>query len=423
MKSRRINQIDSEANRLLLEEEKRQQNTLNLIASENYPSKAVLSALGSVLDSKYAEGYPKKRYYAGNLVIDKVEKLAQKRALQLFLPKNHRDKFKVNVQPYSGSPANIVVYAALLGRGDKVLAMDLSQGGHLTHGAKVNFSGKFWNFSYYGVDRKTEKLDYNQILSIAKKEKPKLIVCGATAYPREIDFRQFSQIAQKVGAILMADISHIAGLIVGGVHSSPFPTSRAGRFCVDVVTSTTHKTLRGPRSAFIISKNKLAKRIDQAVFPGLQGGPHENEILAKAICFKEASRKEFKNYAQQVVKNAQVLAEGLEKNGLRLVSGGTDNHLVLIDLRSINLRGLRAQNLLEQAGIISNRNPIPYDINPAYNPSGLRLGTAAITSRGMKEKEMEEIAEIIVQILKNKTISKIIKSKVRILCRKFPLNI
>jgi len=414
---RYLKKIDYSAYFLIKEEEERQNFSLNLIASENYPSKAVLEALGSIFNYKYAEGYPKRRYYAGNSIVDKVEILAQNRALNLFIPRKIRGEFKANVQPYSGSPANLAVYFALLEKNEKVLAMDLKSGGHLTHGAKVNFSGKFWNFYYYGVNKKTEILDYDEILSIAKKVKPRLIVCGATSYPRIIDFEKFKRIAQKVKALLLADISHIAGLIVGKVHPSPISENLS----VDVLTSTTHKTLRGPRSAFIISKNEFIERINEAVFPGLQGGPHINEILAKAVCFKEASTRKFRNYAKKIVLNSKTLAQELLNQGIKLVSGGTDNHLILIDLRPFKIKGFFAQKLLEKGGIIVNRNSIPFDKEPSFNPSGLRLGTAPLTTRGMGENEMRKIAKILAQVLKTKKISLKNKKEVEELCKEFPL--
>ncbi|MCD6422090.1 serine hydroxymethyltransferase [bacterium] len=414
MLKKRLSQTDSKAFSLLQEEIRRQQNTLNLIASENYPSLAVLQALGSVFNNKYSEGYPSKRYYSGNEVVDKVERLAQTRALQLFVPPKERGNWRANVQPYSGSPANLAVYFALLKKGEKVLAMDLRSGGHLTHGAKANFSSAVWQFAYYGVNPQTETIDFNEVEKLAKKHKPKLIVCGATAYPRKIDFSAFGRIAQKVGAYLMADIAHIAGLIAGRVHPSPVPWA-------DVITSTTHKTLRGPRSAFILCRKELAPAIDRAVFPGLQGGPHNHEILAKAVCFKEAQSSEFKQYARQILKNARALAQILLEEGLRLVSGGTDNHLLLLDLRPLKLRGLQAQQLLERVGITANRNSIPFDPNPPHNPSGLRLGTPALTSRGMKEKEMEAIGKMIAKVLKTKKALSAVKRKVTELTKAFPL--
>lgn len=378
---------DGKAYQLLLREQKRQIEGLELIPSENYVSGAVLEAVGSIFTNKYSEGYPGKRYYAGNFVVDEVENLAISRAQKLF-----KTDYHVNVQPYSGSPANIAVLFALLKFGDKVMGMNLSQGGHLTHGHPVNFSGKAYKFAQYGVDKKTELLDFNEIEKIAVREKPKMIICGATAYPREIDFKAFAKIAKKVGAILMADISHIAGLVAGGQHQSPFGLA-------DVVTTTTHKTLRGPRSAIIFCREKYAEAIDRAVFPGLQGGPHDHVTLAKAVCFGEALKPSFKNYAKQIVKNTKALAEVLTLGGLRLISGGSDNHLILVDVTASGITGKQAQDYLEKANITVNKNTIPYDSRPPADPSGIRLGTPAVTSRGMKEKEMKRIGELILRTL------------------------
>jgi glycine hydroxymethyltransferase len=379
-----FNAINSEATRT--------SEGLELIPSENFPSKAVLEALGSVMNNKYAEGYPffrrkdgtedwskTGRYYGGNKYIDVVERIAIERAKELFGAEH------VNVQPYSGSPANIEVYFALLEFGDKILGMDLSQGGHLTHGHPVNFSGRAYNVVQYGVDEKTHLLDYDKIRKLAHAEKPKLIISGATAYPRKIDFKEFAEIAQEVGAVSMADIAHIAGLVVGGAHMSPLPYT-------DIVTTTTHKTLRGPRGAMIMCKEKFAQQIDKAVFPGMQGGPHEHAIAAKAVAFKEALQPEFKIYAHQIVKNAKVLAEGLMDNGFKLITDGTDNHLILVDLRNKNINGKEAETALDKAGITVNKNTIPYDTGTPWNPSGIRLGTPAITTRGMKESEMKDVA-------------------------------
>ena len=403
---------DGRAYQLLLREQTRQIEGLELIPSENYVSGAILEAVGSIFTNKYSEGYPGKRYYAGNFVVDEVEDLAILRAQKLF-----KTNYHVNVQPYSGSPANIAVLFALLKFGDRVMGMNLSQGGHLTHGHPVNFSGKAYKFAQYGVDKKTELLDFNEIEKIAVREKPKMIICGATAYPREIDFKAFAKIAKKVDAILMADISHIAGLVAGGQHQSPFGLA-------DVVTTTTHKTLRGPRSAIIFCKDKYAEAIDKAVFPGLQGGPHDHVTLAKAVCFGEALKPSFKNYAKQIVKNTKVLAEVLSLGGLRLISGGSDNHLILVDVTAIGITGKQAQDYLEKANITVNKNTIPYDRRSPADPSGIRLGTPAVTSRGMKEKEMKRIGELILRTLhscgKSNELKKI-KDEVIKFSKKFPV--
>lgn len=419
MKNFALSKTDPENFKLLQAEIKRENETLNLIASENYPSLAVLEALGSVFNNKYSEGYPHKRYYAGNFIIDKMEELAKKRLLKLFLQSENvkstlQKKWHANVQPLSGATANIAVYTGLLKKGDKILALDLAQGGHLTHGSRVNFSGIFWNFVYYGVDQKTGFLNYKEIEKIALREKPKMIVCGTTAYSRIIDFEKFAKIAKKVNALLLADIAHIAGLIVAKVHPSPIPYA-------DVITSTTQKTLRGPRGGFIICKNELAEKIDKAVFPGLQGGPHMHSIFSKSVCFKEAQTPSFKKYSQQIIKNAQILAKTLKDQKIEIITGGTDNHLFLINLKSLHLDGISAQTLLENAGITLNRNTIPYDTSPPFNPSGLRLGTPALTTRGMKEKEMKQIGKIITRILKNKKINLNDQKEIKALALKFPL--
>lgn len=401
---------DKELYELIQKERKRQSEVLELIASENYASKEVMEALGSVLSNKYAEGYPHKRYYAGNEIIDQVEELAIRRVRDAFdLPLD----WHVNVQPYSGSPANLEVYAALLQPGDTVMAMDLAHGGHLTHGSPVNATGKTYRFVHYGVSEKTQRLDYMEILKMADRIKPKLIVCGATAYPREIDFRKFREIADKVKAIAMADISHIAGLIAGGAHLSPIPF-------FDVVTSTTHKTLRGPRAAIIMCKDKFGTAIDKAVFPGMQGGPHENAIAAIAVTMKEAKTAAYKKYAEQIVKNCKALANALQDFGFKLASGGTDNHLVLIDLSNKNIKGKEAQKLLDTAGIVLNMNMIPYDKRSPMDPSGLRLGTAAVTSRGMKEKEMTKIAAWIAAVITDPSLAEKVRDEVKRFTKNFP---
>ena len=398
----------SKAFKLIKLEEKRQLETINLIPSENYPSPAVLEALGSILTSKYSEGYPEKRYYPGNKIYDQIELLAQEYAKAVLKAKNYH----VNVQPYSGTPANLAVYLGLLNFGDTILAMNLFHGGHLSHGHNVNFSGRVYKIIQYGVDSKTGRINYEEVRKLAKKYKPKLIVSGATAYPRKINFRKFHQIAREVGAISMADISHIAGLIIAGLHPSPFPFT-------DVVTTTTHKTLRGPRGAVIFCKSKFAQAIDRAVFPGIQGGPHNHVIAAKLVCFEEAKKPSFKKYQEQVVKNAKVLAQELKKYGFNLVSGGTDNHLILINLRNKNISGKEAEEKLEQAGIIVNRNTIPNDPRSPFNPSGIRLGTPAVTTRGMKEKEMKKIAEWIYQVVSGRASFKEIRKEVKGFSKKF----
>lgn len=388
---------------LIKVEEKRQAETINLIPSENYPSKAVLEAMATILISKYSEGYPGKRYYAGNEIYDQIELLAQKRAREIF---GLSGNWHVNVQPYSGTPANLAVYLGLLNFGNLIMGMTLSHGGHLSHGHKVSFSGRAYKVIQYGVDLKTGKIDYDEVRKLAKKHKPKLIISGFTAYPRKINFRKFHQIAKEVGAISMADISHIAGLIVAGLHPSPFPFT-------DIVTTTTHKTLRGPRGAIIICKKQFAKAIDRAVFPGIQGGPHNNVIAAKLVCFEEAKKPVFKKYQEQIVKNAKVLAQELKKYGFNLISGGTDNHLILVDLQNKNITGKEAEKRLEEAGIIVNRNTIPGDSRKPFDPSGIRLGTPAVTTKGMKEKEMRKIAEWINEVISNKKKAEEVKKKIK----------
>lgn len=391
---------------------------MDLIPSENYCSAAVREALGSVLMNKYSEGYPHARYYAGQINVDEVEEIAKERVLKMFKLSNK--SWHANVQSYSGSPANFAIYMGLLEPDDKILGMKLDQGGHITHGLPISAGGRIFNFSSYGVDEKTNMLDYDEILKIAKKEKPKLIICGATAYSRIIDFKKFAEIAKKVNAYLLADVSHIAGLIIGGVHPSPFPYA-------DVVMTTTHKTLRGPRGAIIICRNDLGKLIDRAVFPGIQGGPHDNMTAAKAVCFQEAMQPEFKIYAKQIVKNAQALAKALQKQGFKIVSGGTDNHLMLVDLRKLNITGKEAQLILEEVGIICNKNTIPFDPQKPFIGSGIRIGTPALTTRGMKEKEMAIIANLISETLKTCPSKperrSWVKKEVIKLCKSFPLNI
>lgn len=381
---------DAIASRILEAEKCRQREGLELIPSENYVSAEVLEAMGSIFTNKYSEGYPGKRYYGGQINVDDAERLAITRAQKLF-----KTKYHVNVQPYSGSPANIAVYVGLLKFGDKIMGLALDQGGHLTHGHKVNFSGLAYKVVHYGVDRKTEVIDYDAVEALAVKEKPKLIIAGFTAYPREIDFKRFAKIAKKIGAIAMADISHIAGLVAAGVHPSPF---EAG---FDVITTTTHKTLRGPRGAIIFCKEEFAKDIDRAIFPGLQGGPHDHTTLAKAVTFGEDLKPAFKTYAKQIVKNAKTLAKQLQSGGVRLISGGTDNHLILADMEPLGLTGKEAENLLDSINITVNKNTVPYDKRSPFDPSGIRLGTPAITTRGMKEPEMKLIGTAMVAAFKN----------------------
>lgn len=405
--------IDSPIWRLIKAEEKRQQETINLIPSENYVSAAVLEAIGSVLTNKYSEGYPGKRYYGGQENVDQIEKIAQERALKLF--GLSEGKYHVNVQPYSGSPANLAVYLALANPGDTLMGMSLTHGGHLSHGHPVSISGRLFNFTQYSVREADRRLDYDEIWKLAKASQPKIIVSGATAYPRIIDFQKFQAIAQDVGASHLADISHIAGLIVAGRHPSPFPFT-------DVVTTTTHKTLRGPRAAMIFCRSQLAEAMDRSVFPGLQGGPHDHIIAAVAVGLKEALAPGFKRYGRQVVKNAAVLAHELEVRGYKLVTGGTDNHLLLIDLTNKGLTGQEAQLKLDKAGLTVNKNTVPFEKRTAFDPSGIRLGTPAVTTRGMKEKQMKLIAGYIDQVLLDQSMKKLakIRSRIRRLARQFP---
>lgn len=389
---------------------KREQNNIVLIASENYSTAAVMEAQGSVFTNKYAEGYPGKRYYGGCEYADVVEKLAIDRAKTLFGAEH------VNVQPHSGSQANMAVLFSVLKPGDKVLGMNLSHGGHLTHGAKVSFSGRFYKSSFYGVNRKGF-IDYDNVRKLAKKGKPKMIICGASAYSRIIDFKALSEIAKEVKAYLMADIAHIAGLIATGNHPSPVPHA-------DFVTTTTHKTLRGPRGGMIMCKAEHAKAVDKIIFPGIQGGPLVHVIAAKAVAFKEAMSPEFDKYQTQIIKNAKELSETLMNSGLKVISGGTDTHLMLIDLKKINITGKDAETALEKAGITLNKNAIPYDKQPAMITSGIRIGTPIVTSRNMKEPEMVEIADLIVKVLKdpdNETNLKNVNGKVKTLCKRFPV--
>lgn len=414
---------------LIIKEAKRQREMIDLIASENFVSSDVREALGSVLTNKYSEGYPGKRYYPGNIYYDEIEEIAKERALKLF--KLNSNEWHVNVQPYSGSPANLAILTALVEPGETIMGMALSSGGHLTHGHKVSATGKFWRSVQYTVDQKTGLIDFKAVRELAEREKPKIIISGFTAYPRQVDFKKFSEIAKSVGAYHVSDISHIAGLVAAGVHPSPF-------LYTDAVMTTTHKTLRGPRGAVIFArkqhatsdKETIAEKIDKAVFPGLQGGPHNNATAAKAVAFFEALQPAFKKYARQIVKNARALGAELKKKGFKLVTGGTDTHLLLLDVSGVShdsstgsagspqaSSGQAAEKRLETVGIIANRNTIPGDASP-FKPSGLRLGTPAVTSMGMKEKEMKEIAELIHQTLTDGRPGTINKA-VRKLAKKF----
>lgn len=407
----KLQKQDSKISNLIQEELNRQRESIRLIPSENYVSKAVLEATGSILTNKYSEGYPKKRYYEGQEFIDQIEEEACRRACSLF-GSDH-----ANVQPYSGSPANLEVYFALLKPGEKIMGMSLPHGGHLTHGWKVSATSKFFISVQYTVNPKTKFLDYDAIARLAQKEKPKIIVAGATAYPRQIDFAKFREIADSCGAYFLADIAHIAGLVVAGLHLSPVPLA-------DAVTTTTHKTLRGPRGAMILCKEKYAKQIDRAVFPGLQGGPHNHTTAAIAVALHEASQPEFKKYAEQIVKNAKVLSEELLRYGFDLVTGGTDNHLILIDMTNKKLSGKQVSKALIQANIECNCNTVPYDTRSPFDPSGIRIGTPAVTSRGMKEDAMKKIAFWINKVVENidneKEIKKI-KDEVKEFCLQFKM--
>ncbi len=406
-----LSQTDPEIGRALDLEGKRQRETINLIASENYASRAVLEAEGSFLTDKYAEGYPQQRYYGGCENMDIVENLAIQRAKELF----HAEH--ANVQPHSGAQANMAAYYALLEYGDTVMGMSLAHGGHLTHGDKVSFSGKSYNFIPYGVNRETERIDYQEVEKLALKHKPRLIVAGASAYPRIIDFERFRHIADLVGAKLMVDIAHIAGMVAVGLHPTPVPYA-------DVVTSTTHKTLRGPRSGFILSRDELASSIDDAVFPRMQGGPFMHAIAAKAVCFYEAMQPGFTEYQRAILDNAQVLAGELQRLGLRLISGGTDNHLILVDLTETGITGKQAEEALGAAGIVVNRNNIPFDQRSPRVTRGIRLGTPAVTTRGFSSEEMKRIASLMVKVITNigdPDIQKQVSQEVSEICRRFPV--
>lgn len=404
-------QLDPEVTDALLSEINRQNDNLELIASENYVHNGIMEAMGSVLTNKYAEGYPKKRYYGGCEYVDIIEKLATTRAKALF------GADYANVQPHSGTQANMGVYMTVLQPGDTMFGLDLSHGGHLSHGHPLNFTGKLYNVIFYGVNQETETIDYDVLAKMALEHKPKLIMAGASAYPRFLDFERFRQIADSVGAILVVDMAHIAGLVAAGVHPSPVPFA-------DYVTSTTHKTLRGPRGGLILSKKKYLKELRKVVFPGIQGGPLEHVIAAKAVCFKLAMEDEFKDYQKQVVKNAKTMAEELTRLGLRIVSGGTDTHLMLVDVTPLGITGKDAETALDVAGITVNKNTIPFDTNPPMVSSGIRLGAPAVTTRGMKEDQMKTIAQLIFEALENvkdenKLVS--IKSKVKELTSAFPI--
>lgn len=404
-----ISKEDKVIYNLIEKELKRQQDGIELIASENFASKAVMEAMGSFLTNKYAEGYPNKRYYGGCHVVDEIEAIAIERAKELFGAEH------ANVQPHSGSQANMAVYLAVLEHGDTVLGMNLSHGGHLTHGSPVNFSGKLFNFVSYGLDKETETIDYDNVRKLALENKPKLIVAGASAYPRVIDFAKFREICDEVGALLMVDMAHVAGLVATGAHPSPVPYA-------DFVTTTTHKTLRGPRGGLILCKEKYAKALDKSIFPGMQGGPLMHIIAGKAVCLKEALDPSFKVYIDQVVKNCKVLADELMKRDFKLVSGGTDNHLILVDLNNKDISGKDAEKLLDTVGITLNKNTVPNETRSPFVTSGVRIGTAAVTTRGFKEEDMKVVAEVIDEAIKNRDGDlSAVKAKVEALCDKYPI--
>lgn len=404
-----VKNTDPEIAGVILEELDRQNRNIELIASENCVSEAVMSAMGTPLTNKYAEGYPGKRYYGGCEIVDKAEELARERAKELFGAEH------ANVQPHSGASANLAVFFAVLNPGDTVLSMNLSHGGHLSHGSPVNISGKYFNIVPYGVSEQDERIDYDEILKLAKECKPRMIIAGASAYPRIIDFERFSQIAKEVGAYLLVDMAHIAGLVAAGLHPNPVPYA-------DFVTTTTHKTLRGPRGGLILCREEYAKLIDKAVFPGIQGGPLMHVIASKAVCFKEALTDEFKAYQQQIVKNAAVLADTLTNHGFRLVSGGTDNHLMLVDLTSFDVTGKEAEKRLDEVRITVNKNTIPFETKSPFITSGIRIGTPAVTSRGMKEDDMVEIGTLLHMLISDFDNSKdAVAKRVEALCAKYPL--
>lgn len=409
MFTQNISKVDAELANAIENEVKRQSDKIELIASENFVSKAVLEAAGTPLTNKYAEGYPGKRYYGGCEHVDVVESLAIERAKKIF-GADH-----ANVQPHSGAQANTAVYFAVLKPGDTILGMNLSHGGHLTHGSPVNLSGSYFNIVPYGVNEETLTIDYKEVRRLALESKPKIIVAGASAYPRAIDFKAFREIADESGSLLMVDMAHVAGLVAAGLHPNPVPFA-------DFVTTTTHKTLRGPRGGMILCKEQYAKAIDKAVFPGIQGGPLMHIIAAKAMCFKEALTEEFKEYQKQIVKNAAKLAEELTKRGFKLVSGGTDNHLMLLDLRNKGITGKEAEFKLDEVGITVNKNAIPFDTEKPFVTSGVRIGTPAVTTRGMREDDMAEIAELINLVIKDFDNNKTqVKERVKKLCGKYPL--
>lgn len=397
--------------KIIEKEIKRQEETIELIPSENFVDLETLFIVGSPLMNKYAEGYPGKRYYPGNKFIDEIEILAQERALKAF--KLNKEEWSVNVQPYSGSPANLAVYLGLINPGETIMGLNLFHGGHLTHGHKVSYTGKLFNSIQYGINPEKEEIDYEELERLAEKHKPRIIISGTTAYPKKIDFERIYQIAKKINAYHVADIAHIAGLVIANLHPSPFPFA-------DVITMTTHKTLKGPRGAVIFMKKELEEKINKSVFPGLQGGPHMQTIAGIAYAFGQALKKDFINYQKQIIKNSQKLAEELKKRGFKLYTNGTDNHLMMIDLRPLNLDGKTAESLLEKANIIANRNSLPQDTSP-FNPSGIRLGTPAVTSRKMKEKEMVIIASWLERILIKKEKPEKIKKEVINLTKRFPL--
>lgn len=401
-----VEKYDIDLYNALMEEKERQNINIELIASENFVSEAVLQAMGSHLTNKYAEGYPGKRYYGGCEFVDKVENLARDRAKKIF-GADH-----ANVQPHSGSNANFGVYFSVLKPGDKILGMDLSHGGHLTHGSPVNMSGSYFNVVFYGVNKETETIDYDQVREIAKREQPKMIVAGASAYSRFIDFKAFREIADEVGAYFMVDMAHIAGLVAAGLHPNPVEYA-------DFVTTTTHKTLRGPRGGMILCKSEFAQKIDKAIFPGIQGGPLMHVIAAKAVCFKEAMEDDFKVYEQQIVNNAKALSTELMNKGFRIVSGGTDNHLMLLDLQNKGLTGKEAEKMLDEIHITTNKNTIPFDPQSPFVTSGLRIGTPAVTTKGMKEAEMTELADIIDCSLTRKQSEEELRKRVLALTSKF----
>jgi glycine hydroxymethyltransferase len=408
---RSLKAVDPEVYQAIAEERSRQNFGLELIASENFVSRAVLEATGSVMTNKYAEGYPGRRYYGGCEHVDVVERLAIDRARELFGAEH------VNVQPHSGTSANMAVYFGFLKPGDKLMGMDLSCGGHLTHGHRLSYSGRDFQVVAYGVDKETERIDYDEVERIAMQERPKLIVCGASAYSRTIDFERFGAIAEKAGALIMADIAHIAGLVAAGIHPSPVP------YC-HFVTTTTHKTLRGPRAGMVMCKEAYAKELDRAVFPGIQGGPLMHVIAAKAVALKEALTDEFRDYQRQIVANAKRLAERLIERGLRIVSGGTDNHVFLLDVAAAGLTGKVAEKALEAAGITVNKNTIPYDPNPPLVASGIRIGAPALTTRNMREPEMDQVGDFIAEVLRaheDGAVHERVKGQVRELCERFPL--